>query len=185
MTAPQGLRTILPFVCRLFQFPVGVADFVERVDAGDGNLQLTVGNQRGEFPEDVGACRRRGALGLGAVLRRAPEVDDRVDPFSGYAEFQRQFDVGGAEGVDEGVDRAVGRGADALADAFSVGHRDRSVPGEPCVVGLARQTDDGGPGQPSELHDERAHPTGGPGDDDGLATPDLDGVHRRVRRAAA
>ena len=59
--------------------------------------------------------------------------------------------------------------ADALGHAVPVGHRDHAVPGEPVVVGRARQADHRRARPPGELDGDRADAAGGPGDNDGVA----------------
>src|SRR3954451_22656963 len=87
---------------------------VERVGALDRRDEVARRYRLGQFGQGRRARRGRSAVALDAVLLDRGEVDDRVDPVPGDAEFERQLDVAVPDEVDErGQRRLLGGRGDA------------------------------------------------------------------------
>src|SRR6185437_9256376 len=172
------------------EFLVGIADIVEVVDAGDGDLEAAFVDEVGEFGEDAGFGAFGVAFCFHMMFVRGFEVDDGVDAFRLDAERDGDIYISIAVSVDEGIDPGAGRlvrgarlcgaagaaigggapggGFDAFRHAFAIGHGDTAMPGDPLMVALARQPNHAGAEIPRQLDDDRAHTPCGAGDHERL-----------------
>ena len=167
------------------QLPEGGAHVRQRVGGRHRHVELAGRDEAGQLLQDRGRRTGHVAVGLGPVLLGSAPVDDRVDPVRGHAEVDGEVDVAVPVGVDEGVDAAGRRGPDAAGEVgVAVRERDHAVAGQPAVVGLARQPDDGRPHPPGELDRDRADPAGRARDHDGVARAQADGPDRGPRGGA-
>ena len=116
------------------------SNIVERVGALDRHHEVARRYRLGQFGQSRRARRGRAAFALDAVLLDRGEVDDRVNPVTGDAEFERQFDVAVPDEVDECDRRRLlgGRG-DPPTDAIAVSDGNRAALAQPCVMALAGQ----------------------------------------------
>lgn len=105
-----------------FELGIGLADLGQWVDVRDRDLEVSCGDQSGQFGECFGARPGIGSgFGFDAVLGGCGEIGDGVDPFGRDAEGEGQFDISAAVGVDEGVDPSRCGGFDSVDDAVEPG----------------------------------------------------------------
>ena len=104
------------------------------------------------MPEHLGSRGDLVTFSLHAIFGRGREIDDGVDSIRRNTQFERQFDIPAAEGVNEGIDFSAGRGADSIFHTIAVGNRNYAVVAEPLVIRIAGQADDFGSSISGQLH---------------------------------
>jgi len=118
----------------LLELSIGLANFGQRIDPCDRDLQAAGGQQPRKLREHV---RSRGCMipfRLHTILSRGGEVDDRVDSIRRDVQLKRKFDVPSTVCVNEGVDFPYGCSADPILNPVAIGNRNYAMIGEPLVI---------------------------------------------------